>query len=247
MVSKLTRSKLQQLLATQPTYQPSSPVLAQARTIKVLCFVGASCMGKTTVMDALVASNKDFGKTRNFTSRPPRNEDDQKRYYYFEHSDEGLQPIFSHIENRELLQYNINPFSLYVYGSEVSGYPYRYNLADIFASSISDFRNLEFKKLDVFSLVSPAEVWLRRFQIRFTPDNPQYVARLQEAEQSLLWSLDQKDNDHCLLLNDTTPENVATSVVTCLQGETLAQAQARKHAQECLKLVRDLLSQNNHI
>ena len=242
MISESTEQKLRTLLAAQSTYKPNADILDQVAEVSVLCFVGATCMGKTTLMDTLATTQKGFGKTRNFTSRPPREEDDQNRYYYFEHSDEGLQPIFDRIQSRELLQYNINPFSLYMYGSEADDYPHDYNLADIFSSSIDGFRGLGFGSLQIFTVVSKPDTWRHRFEQRFPPTDTQRTPRLQEAAQSLEWSLAQPTADHVFIANDTSPEAMATSVKSAIQGEIPDQTKAREYATACLTEIMSLLA-----
>lgn len=246
MVSDETKKQLERLLAIQNAYKPNDAVLALAATKTVVCFVGASSVGKTTLMDAL-SSQPGYGKTHNFTSRPPRPEDDPSRYYYFDHTDKGLGEIFDRISSRELLQYNINPYNLFVYGSAIEGYTYSVNLCDIFSSSIDGFRNLGFGKLYVFSTVTDPKSWLRRFNARFSADHTQRTARLQEAVASLTWSLAQTNPDHRWVIN---PEGniaiAAQSVIDCINGtcNSAEQTEAKRLAAACLKAVQEQLVQS---
>ncbi|QQS18071.1 hypothetical protein IPL68_05510 [Candidatus Saccharibacteria bacterium] len=243
-ISARTQERLQELLAAQPTYKPTNVVLEQLRFIRMLCFVGATCMGKTTLMDALVALDPTrYGKTRNFTSRPPRADDDPKRYYYYEHSDAGLAPILRKIAQHENLQYNINPYTLIMYGSEIDDYPYAYNLGDIFSSSIDGFRQLGFGELRVFSVVTTPEVWLHRLEERFPPGHQHRQARLNEAADSLSWSLAQTNPDHSWVINPLDDIRVAATSVDCaIRGEKPSnQAEARHLAEACLAKAKELL------
>ena len=242
MISHSTEVRLRRLLAAQPSYKPTRAVLDRAQQTTVLCFVGASSMGKTTLMEVLARSTNDYGITKNFTSRAPRSEDTAERYTYFVHSDAGLRPIFDRIKSHELLQYNIHPYSLHVYGSEIEGYPHHYNMGDIFCSSIEGFRHLGFKQLYVFSVISEANVWLRRFNKRFPPSHPQRTARLQEAVSSLTWSLDQTALDHTWIINrEDACSEAATDVQRIVNGETIDQTEARQLAQACLQTAQHLL------
>lgn len=237
MISVETEATLRRLLAEQPTYKPTADILEKIQHIRMICFVGASCMGKTTLMDALVAlDQRTYGKTRNFTTRPPRADDDPRRYYYYEHSDGGLQPILERIAQHQNLQHNINPYTLTMYGSEIDDYPHRYNLGDIFSSSIDGFRQLGFGELRVLSVVTPADIWLQRLEERFPEGHPSRAARLQEAVDSLAWSLAQTATDHCWIINPPNDIQAAvTSVDLVIRGETLTdQAKARGLAEECL-------------
>ena len=239
-----TEALLRRLLAEQPTYKPVSAVLEKLQHISFVCFVGATCMGKTTLMDALVALDSSrYGKTRNFTTRPPRADDDPKRYYYFEHTDAGLAPVLKRIAQHENLQHNINPYTLTMYGSEISDYPHAYNLGDIFSSSIDGFRQLGFGKLRIFSVVTSPDAWLARIEERFPQRHPNRQARLQEAADSLNWSLAQDSPDHAWVINP--PEHIETaitSVDSVIRGEKpIHQDEARRLAEACLIKVQELL------
>jgi energy-coupling factor transporter ATP-binding protein EcfA2 len=245
MISEQTEATLRRLLAEQPHYKPTATILKKLEAVHFLCFVGATCMGKTTLMDALVAYNPErYGKTRNFTSRPPREDDDPRRYYYYEHSDGGLAPVLERIATHENLQHNINPYTLIMYGSEIGDYPHPYNLGDIFSSSIDGFRQLGFGELRIFSVVTDAEHWVRRIEERFPAGHPSRQARVQEAVDSLTWSLAQKDTDHSWVISP--PEHIetaVTSVDSAIRGETPHdQAEARRLAEECLEKAKELLA-----
>lgn len=242
MISEQTESILRKLLAEQPTYRPVQEILEQLRHISFVCFVGATCMGKTTLMDALAAFDPKYGKTRNFTTREPRPDDDPKRYYYYEHSDAGLQPVLERIERHENLQHNINPFNLHMYGSEIGDYPHQYNMGDIFSSSIDGFRQLGFGKLYVFSVVTDADTWQQRFEERFPAGHPQREARLQEAVVSLEWSLAQIDDDHAWIVNP--PDHIESAVGAVddiiLGDKPQRQEEAKQSAVACLQRAKDM-------
>jgi len=243
MISRETEELLRRLLAEQPTYKPTRAVLEQLKHITMLSFVGASSMGKTTIMELLAKNGAGYGITKNFTSRPPRAEDTPNRYVYFEHSDAGLKPILDRITSHELLQYNIHPFSLHVYGSEIEGYPHKYNMGDIFYSSIDGFRQLGFQELHVFSVITEPAMWLARFDERFPSDSPQRQARLAEAISSLEWSLSQTATAHTWIIDrDGECEMAAADIRRVISGQTIKQVEARKLADECLAVIQGLRS-----
>lgn len=243
MISEQTKQLLLQLLAEQPTYRPKQAVLDQIKGKRMVCLVGASCMGKTTIMDTLVRLDPRFGKSRNFTSRPPRADDDTSRYYYYEHSDKGLKPIFDSIRSGELLQYNINPHTLHVYGSEASGYPHDINLGDIFSSSIDGFRQLGFGDVRVVTIVTDPSVWQTRINARFPVGSERREARLKEAVTSLEWSLAQTNPDHSFIINyDGEAEAAAKQLHATLNGTMPNQEEARRLAEACLAKAKEMLT-----
>lgn len=242
MISPQTESTLRRLLANHATYRPAASILEQAAKTAMLCFVGASCMGKNTIIEAVQELDQAFGITHNITSRPPR-AGDGDRYDYYAHTDEGLAPLLHQIETGRLFQYNINPFSLTVYGSTIDGYPHRYNMGDIFASSIDGFRGLGFGELFFLSVVTEPGIWLSRLNGRFPAGHHDRAARLKEAAASLEWSLAQTSPDHCWIINRGDLRTVATGVIKYIRGEKAAlpaQADARRIAADCLAAVKAL-------
>lgn len=240
MLSKQTEQYIDTLFAAQATYKPNQSVLQKLKKVTLISFVGASSMGKTTIMDALVSLDPTrFGKTKNFTTRPARPDDDPKRYYYFDHTEKGLAPIFEGIRSHELLQYNIDPFSHYIYGSEINGYTHEYNLADIWSTSIEGFRQLGFGKLYICSVVTEPDEWFARFNQRFAVDNPMRQARLKEAAISLEWSLAQSSSDHCFIINrDGKAHAAAADVRQFLENGNINQTEARQLAHNCLERIK---------
>lgn len=199
-------------------------------------------MGKTTVMQSLAdAAPGQYGEFVTFTSRPPRASDNKTRYVYYPHTDAGLKLLIDRIRHRDVVQYNVNPFNLYMYGSDIAGYPYANNLGDIFASSVDDFRRLGFGKAQFFTVVAPASLWLERFNERFAPGDPQRAARLQEAVTSLQWSLAQTDPDHTWVINDRPSRIVAAEVISYIRGSKTLQSdqiRARGIATNCLEAIK---------
>ncbi len=241
MISEETEERLRQLLAEQPTYKPAPKVLQQVADAHVICFVGATCMGKTTVMQQLITQDSRFGEFIVFTSREPRPGDNKERYTYYGHSDAGLAPLLERIENHEVLQYNINPFSLLIYGSEGDGYPYDYNVGDVFASSIDGFRQLGYGSVQVLSIATVPEHWLERFDARFPLGDKGRDARRLEAIHSLEWSLAQTNPDHAWVINrDHELDNAVSMAKRAIDGRATHQAEARELAEACLRTIKGL-------
>lgn len=244
MISHKTEELLRKLLAEQPHYKPSAAIIEKLRHINMACFVGACCMGKTTLMDALAALDPEcYGKTRNFTSREPRADDDPKRYYYYQHTDIGLEPVFGRIASGENLQHNINPYTLIMYGSEVTDYPHPMNMGDIFSSSIDGFRQLGFGTLWVFSVVTDPDTWVARVEERFPQGHPHRESRIREAIDSLEWSLAQSAADHRWVYNPAQHlELAATSVDSVIRGDaSISESDAKAMATACLERAKELL------
>jgi hypothetical protein len=130
-----------------------------------------------------------------------------------------------------------------MYGSEIGDYPHTYNLGDIFSSSIDGFRQLGFGHLRIFSVVTNPDAWLARIEERFPVGHPNRLARLQEAADSLNWSLAQDSPDHAWVINPPEHIEVAvTAVDSIIRGEKpTRQDEARGLAEACLIKVQELL------
>lgn len=241
MISAETEAKLRQLLNERSSYKPRPEVLEQVADKEVWGFVGATCMGKTTIMRELARRSSDYGEFIVFTTREPRANDNASRYAYYEHTDASLAELIKRIETKDVLQYDINPFSLLVYGSDVDGYRHRYNLGDIFASSIDGFRQLGFGTVRVISIVTNPATWLTRFNERFPLGHPGRDARKLEAASSLRWSLSQIDApDHYWLINNRDASTVADDLLAMLATSPKPNPEALQLAQACLKQIEEL-------
>jgi guanylate kinase len=244
MISGETEARLLRLLALQQTYLPNADVAAQIAGKTLICFVGASCMGKNTIMDGLDELDAQYGIAHTITSRVPRTTDEPGRYTYYEHSDQGLATLLGRIENREILQYAIIPGSLSVRTSEALDYPYRYNLGDILSIAIPTYRQLGFGRLDILSIISEPEGWQRRFNERFPLGHPDRNARLDEAIISLTWSLEQPPASTTWIINhEGNPQAAIGAANQAIMHNVMSnQSEARNMAEACLSLIRKLAS-----
>ena len=241
MISEATQQLLEKLHRVQNTYQPAPAITAQLSAKTLLMFVGATCVGKNTVMQSLAQGDPRFGIAGTFTSRPARDDDNLKTYTYYEHSDEGLEPILERIAERQVLQYAINPHSLFVYGSEVKDYGAAFNLADVFSGAVEGFQQLGFKQTMAFTIITQPDVWLRRFETRFPLGHPQRAARRDEAIDSFGWSLAQTDPEHFWVENvDGQPGLAAETIKAIALGQSQGQPDARALAEACLKAARSI-------
>jgi len=202
MLSQQTSERLRVLRANEATYQPTTEIRAAIRSKIGVLVVGASCQGKNTIMNEVVRLDKRFKIIGTFVSRPPRNSDHGLPYTYYEHTDAGLAPILDKIEQRRVVQYAVNPYSGFLYGSMLSDYPTEYNIGDYFSSGVEPFRQLGFKAAPAVSVISPAEEWVPRFTERFPLGHSERVARRDEAIESINWSLSQTV-DHTWVVNRT--------------------------------------------
>lgn len=236
MLSDQTKQKLDQLFKTQGDYRPNPDISAKLATKTVVMLVGATCEGKNLLMDTAVQLDDRFHVTGTRTNREPREGDDHGRYTYYQNSDEGLHSVLESIEQRNMVQYAVNPYSQLIYGSTIDDYPSEYNLADVFSSAIENFRQLGFKQAVAITVISDPAVWLERFEDRFPRGHAERQARRDEAIESFTWSLSQS-KDHFWVINvDGQPELAAQQIIDIALGQSTGQPQAHDMAENSLKV-----------
>jgi hypothetical protein len=243
MISSDTKQKLEQLYLVQESYRPAASLASNLQDKIIVMLVGATCMGKNTVMQAAAELNAGFRVTGNRTSRTPRIDDDHSRYSYYENTDEGLQPVLDQIAKGKVVQYAVNPHSHLLYATTIADYPGTYNLSDVFSTAVDNFRQLGFRAAVTISVATDPQVWLRRFEARFPLGSPDRQARRDEAVESLEWSLAQPENgEHFWVKNiDGQPELAAQAVIDIVTSAGKGMAtEARPQAEACLELARKI-------
>lgn len=239
MLSQSTLSLLNKLFEAQNSYKPRDSLAKQLATKNVLTFVSPTCTGKNTIMEAASKIDDRFKVIGTFTSREPRSSD--VSYTYYENSDDGLQPLLTSIKEHKVVQYAVNPHANTIYGSDIDDYSGEYNLGDVFSSAIDQFRQLGFRKVTTISLTTDPSIWLKRFEKRFPPGDPQRRARRDEAIESIEWSLAQKSNDHFWVENiDGHPEIASQKVISIATGVSSSGIDARATAQSCLEAAKNI-------
>lgn len=239
MLSEETKRHIEELLAGQDAYRPSDSTQAALSGKTLIMLVGPTGAGKSTVMREVTKLDPSVSIVGTITTRPPRPDDQLSRYTFYKHTDEGLQPLFDDIAAGRLVQYVVNPYSRYLYGSSLSDYPAAVSIGDYFSSVVEDFDTYGFGRIIPITLVTDVQSWQRRFDERFPVDHPQRSSRRSEAITSLTWSLGEHKTPHHFVCNpDGSPGAAARDIVAILGGRMPDQATARRIAAECLETIR---------
>lgn len=240
MLSEETQQRLANVAAEQDRYCPSAETKAKLGDKTLIMLVGATCMGKSTIMAELEKRGSAIATVNTITTRPPRPDDARTRYHYFEHTTDGLQPLLADIDAGKLVQFVVNPRSGFIYGSYPEDYPAQVNIGDYFSSVVEQFKTYGFGTVLCLSVIANPKQWRRRFESRFPTNHPERTARLLEATDSLRWSLGQPAIQW-VINRDNESEMAATSVEMAIRGEmSQNQTEAKKLAEECLLMIKEL-------
>ncbi len=241
MVSARTLEQLDRLHTAQNRYKPNETIATALGHVSLLMFVGATCEGKNTVMAEVAQLDKRFAIGGVFTSREPRNSDNPNLYAYIPHTDEGLQPVFSQIAARQVVQYAVNPHTKHIYGSNLTDYHGRYTMSDIFSTTVAGLEQLGFGQTRAFTIVREPGQWVAHFNERFPVGHPQRHARRDEAIESFGWSLETAGTHVVVENTEDAPFAAARAIVGFVTGGVVPdETRAQTFLQESLILAKDI-------
>lgn len=201
---------LQVLNSLEPIYQPSTTAAEAIGDKNLIAFIGAFAVGKTTLIEAVAASNPDYTEVISFTTRPSRGEGD--RYRFIDYSDTSLEMLALQAQEGRLVNFTVHPTTGYVYGTEPSDYKSRNCMLATTAKSFETDKLLPFATVKPVVVVAEPHAWLRRIDAR-AASIKERQARVDEARQSLEWSL----NTDGVLFIDNTPCSIALTARTLVQ------------------------------
>lgn len=238
-LSATTVQLIDELHEQQAVYRPSKAVSDQLADKTLIMLVGATCMGKGTVMQLVAQTQPDIDVVGTITTRPPR-PDDVVRYTYYDQTNEGLQPLFDRIKQGELVQYVVNPYNKHIYASDIDDYPGEICIGDYFSTVVKPYKTYGFKQIIPITVVTDPTSWRRRFELRFPEGHADRLARLQEAQQSLDWSLAQTEEHFWAVNRDGDSKTAVQDILDALADKSDNAAEARALAQDCLTLIKQL-------
>jgi len=183
---------LKQLPELVRNYQRSAQVIARISSIDLLMIIGATGVGKTSIIKRL-----GIPYVISDTTRPIRPDEINGADYFFR---TDYDQLLSEIQRREYVQIAIGPTGDF-YGTRASAYP-EVGLAvyAIVADVIPQFRQLGFSET-ISAFITPPHFleWMDRID-RHNVESDQLKKRLQEAKRSFNFALND-DKTH-FILND---------------------------------------------
>ncbi len=244
MISAETEARLRRLREQETAYLPIPEEAAKIAGKILVCFTGATGMGKSSIMAGLAELHPMlYGEFNTIVTREPRSTDNKDHYTYYPHTDEGLAPLLAQIEAHRILQYVVLPGSLSLRATAASSYPHPINLGDIVPQAFPTFDRLGFGRIPKLSIVTEPHAWHKHLDERFPVNHSDRSARLQETITNLGWSISQTaESGHGWIINHEgrLAEAVEAADLAIQRGTFTNQEEARALGMACLSLAQEL-------
>jgi guanylate kinase len=222
-------------------YHPNAKVLQALKHVTFVAVIGPTAAGKNTIIEAAMVREPRLHFVRNNTSREPREHERREGGEYRFLTREAME---ERIKKGEYAQ--VAPA---VFGPLYATAPEDYNKTGVatmpvLAQAVPIFRKLPFKAMRTVYVLPPDwETWQARIK-RHGFDEEQLKRRLQEAERSLVFALEDEDT-HLVINYDVEP--ATDDFILLALGKPLPprlqadQSRGRQLAQELLTQTRKLL------
>lgn len=219
------------LVGLERDYQPSTSVAERIGNKHLIAFIGAFAVGKTTLIESIDAQSPDYAEVVSFTTRPYRGDGD--RYRFLDYTQKNLEVLVGLAQEGELVNFTVHPTTGHVYGTEVADYTARNCMLATTVKSYKSDRNLPFASVRPVVVVAEPALWLSRVATR-TITASERTARIDEARQSLEWSL---DTHAALFINNSSPniQDTANRLVDMLEADSMSDHAVRVIARSMLR------------
>lgn len=235
-------SLISDLSKQQANYIPAEGVQRDLASKRLIMLISATSMGKSSLMNELNQLYPEIAIAGTIKTRPKRADDDMARYTFYSHDEVGLSQLKGRVERGELVQYVVDDYTGYVSGSAPSDYPSAVNIGDYYSFVYEQFLGYGFKEVMPISVITDPDVWQKRFDNRFSPEDPQRKGRIAEAIASLSWSLEQGKYHKWVINQDGELVNSAEDLKQIIDGQInhAYQARAQSVAEACLSHIKQL-------
>ncbi len=181
----------------------------------LVMIVGPTAIGKSSLMNEVVKLDADFARVSGFTTREPRSNDEPGLYRYL--TSAAARQL---IEHGEVVQFAIHPTTGDMYGTQPQDYPRRFNLLDTLSTVVGGMQALPFQNVVTISLTTDPSAWKSWLLARYPDVSEQRTKRLQEAIQSIEWSLAQTSQHYWLVNTPNDLRSTASQLIAIVRGRT---------------------------
>jgi guanylate kinase len=202
-------------------------------TTTLIMLVAPSAIGKSTIMNCLIAMDSRFSRVRSFTTRAPRPNDELGHYIYLTREE-----LADKVASDEVVSQTTYPTTGEIYGTLHESYRSDICILDTLANSVAEYRALPFQQTITISATTTPEQWRQQLIARYPKSSPERHRRLDEARLSIEWSL--ADTATHWLINNGSIEDAAAAVITIINGmsdEIVGYSSGRDYAHQCLAMI----------
>lgn len=198
--------------------------------------VGPTAVGKSTLMNEVVKLDAEFARVSGFTTRQPRDNDEPGMYRYVSSAVARRM-----IEQDDVVQFAIHPTTGDIYGTQLVDYPKTFNLLDTLSTVVDGLQSMPFQRTVTVSVTTEPAAWQAWLLDRYPQASEERTNRLEEARQSIEWSMQQRA-DHFWLVN--RPNDLATTAqeLIAIVHSGTGTSEPPHQAQDLLNSVNSLLS-----
>lgn len=218
MLSQSVQERLDTARVLQLQYRPNAEVAAQLRSKTLVMVVAPTTCGKSYLMRQVAERDPECARVKDFTTRPPRDDDQPDAFEYFPHDDEHVSKLLDRIHRQEVVQYIVHPTTGMLYGTDLSGYPGTYNFLETISSVVTVLRLLPFAHTIVIGIVADLEQWKQWFLKRYPEPSADRTKRLQEAVTSLEWLTDTTHADLIHWVVNSPSDDPAGTIINIVKN-----------------------------
>ena len=224
-----------ELIELQGTYVPLGETADHIRDISIGLIIGATCVGKSTIIKTVTEIDNEFSNPGGFTTRQLR-PSDAKTYRHLENSVESLSGFLDQVKNGEPVQYNVYDTG-HIYGSAAQDYPTPFSVLDTQYSAAANLERAGFKKVQPIALVAEPAQYERQFKTRFggTANEEERMIRLIEGQRSLEYCLEQGEDISWVVNRMGEAQAAAYEVIGLIRGYRRHSTTARIVGERLLK------------
>lgn len=236
MVSDQTENLIQAIQVAEKTYRPSSTVAKSLRDKTLVMLIGPVAIGKSFIIEHVVARDKEFGPVPVFTTREARPDDAPGLFHIRPHTEDELAKILDEIQHGVLVQYMVHPTTHNVYGTKPEYYSARYNLLPTI-STVADTIHRPFGNGVALFIVTKPETWKAWLDIRYPTRSKERAKRIEEAIASLTWALKNEQKSHIIWIENSAqhPEKTIEDVINIVKYNKQGDQAAKQYAQQMLE------------
>jgi guanylate kinase len=202
----------------------------------LVMIIGPTAVGKSSLMNEVVKLDSAFARVSGFTTRPARADDEPGLYRYV--SKETARHI---IEQDDVVQFAIHPTTGDMYGTQPMDYPSQFNLLDTLSTVVNGMRALPFKNTVTISLAAEPAAWQSWVLSRYPNKDEDRDKRLEEARQSIEWSMAQNSGHYWLVNHPNDLKTTAEELIRTVRSGA-GRIDLPPEAPELLDTAKSLLS-----